>query len=205
MKYTTNTHNNSLWTKVMASLMAFVFAVGYVFAIPSIDATNLQTTAGVLVNGTSTSLSIAAPNKSVLTWQAFGSGTSTIDAGQRIEYTLPTANSSVLNIVAGGAASVVNGAIESNGRVFILNPNGVLIGGTSTINAAGLYVSTVDDPTVALGYWNANSKLPSQDNLPTSVLTNGVTLNDGAVLQSIGENITIASRATNIGGAMCYW
>jgi filamentous hemagglutinin family protein len=202
MKYNKNTHNNSLWTKAMSSLMVFVFAVAHVFALPSIDATNLQTTAGVLVNGTANTLSISAPNKAVLNWQAFGSGTSTIDAGQRIEYTLPAANASVLNIVSGGAASTINGAIESNGKVFILNPNGVLIGGTSTINVAGLYVSTVDDPTVSLGYWNTNGKLPSQDNLPTSVLTNGVTVTDGAVLQAVTENITIASRNTNIGGAI---
>ena len=202
MKYNnTNTRNNSFWTKTFSLFMAFVFA-GYVFAIPSIDVSNLQTTTGVNVTGTATTLNVSAPNKAVLSWQAFGSGTSTFNTGERIEYTLPSAGSSVLNIVTGGAASTINGAIESNGKVFILNPGGVLIGGTSTINVAGLYVSTVDDPTVSLGYWNTNGKLPSQDNLPTSVLVNGVTVNDGAIIQSVGDSITIASRAANIGGAV---
>jgi hypothetical protein len=58
MKYNKNTHNNSLWTKTMSSLMVFVFAVAHVFALPSIDATNLQTTAGVLANGTGRLLAV---------------------------------------------------------------------------------------------------------------------------------------------------
>jgi len=199
MKYNKKTLNNSLFTKVLACLMVFVFAVDTVSAVPSIAPTNLQTTAGVTVTGAGTTLSIVAPNKSVLTWQNFGSGTDTIAIGDALNYTLPSNNASVLNIVAGGSSSTINGTLSSNGNVYVLNPNGILIGGSARIDVNRLGLSTSDNPSFASFYFQQNGFLPSQDGL-TPVAGN-TTINNGAII-AVSENITIVSKNITVNGVL---
>ena len=198
MKYN-NTRNNSLLVKLFASMMLFVVTVTSVFAIPSITPTNLQTTAGVTVTGAGTTLSIVAPNKSVLTWQNFGSGTDTIAIGDALNYTLPSNNASVLNIVAGGASSTINGTISSNGNVYVLNPNGILVGGSARIDVNRLGLSTSDNPSFASFYFQQNGFLPSQDGL--APVAGNTTINNGSII-AVSENITLVSKNITINGVL---
>jgi len=198
MKYN-NTQNNSLLVKLFASMMLFVVTVTSVFAIPGITSTNLQTTAGVTVTGAGTTLSIVAPNKSVLTWQNFGSGTDTIAIGDALNYTLPSNNSSVLNIVAGGASSTINGTLSSNGNVYVLNPNGILIGGSARIDVNRLGLSTSDNPSFASFYFQQNGVIPSQDGLVP--VAGNTTINNGAII-AVSENITLVSKNITVNGVL---
>ena len=198
MKYN-NTRNNSLLVKLFASMMLFVVTVTNVFAIPGITSTNLQTTAGVTVTGAGTTLSIVAPNKSVLTWQNFGSGTDTIAIGDALNYTLPSNNASVLNIVAGGASSTINGTISSNGNVYVLNPNGILVGGSARIDVNRLGLSTSDNPSFASFYFQQNGFLPSQDGL--APVAGNTTINNGSII-AVSENITLVSKNITINGVL---
>ena len=198
MKYN-NTRNNSLLVKLFASMIVFVVTVTSVFAIPSITPTNLQTTAGVTVTGAGTTLSIVAPNKSVLTWQNFGSGTDTIAIGDALNYTLPSNNASVLNIVAGGASSTINGTISSNGNVYVLNPNGILIGGSARIDVNRLGLSTSDNPSFASFYFQQNGVIPSQDGLVP--VAGNTTINNGSII-AVSENITLVSKNITINGVL---
>ena len=198
MKYN-NTRNNSLLVKLFASMIVFVVTVTSVFAIPSITHTNLQTKAGVTVTGAGTTLSIVAPNKSVLTWQNFGSGTDTIAIGDALNYTLPSNNASVLNIVAGGASSTINGTISSNGNVYVLNPNGILIGGSARIDVNRLGLSTSDNPSFASFYFQQNGVIPSQDGLVP--VAGNTTINNGSII-AVSENITLVSKNITINGVL---
>lgn len=193
-----NTLNNSLFVKTISSLMVFVFAVASVFAIPGITSTNLQTTAGVTVTGAGNTLNITAPDKSVLTWQAFGSGADTIAITDTLNYALPSKNASVLNVVAGGANTTIDGAILSNGNVYVLNPNGIVIGGGARIDTNRFYLGTSDNPSFAAYYFAQNGKLPSQDGLAT--IAGNTTVNANAIIKAT-ENITIVSKNVTIGGA----
>jgi filamentous hemagglutinin family protein len=198
MKYN-NTQNNSLLVKLFASMMLFVVTVTSVFAIPGITSTNLQTTSGVTVTGAGTTLSIVAPNKSVLTWQNFGSGTDTIAIGDALNYTLPSNNASVLNIVAGGASSTINGTLSSNGNVYVLNPNGILIGGSARIDVNRLGLSTSDNTSFASFYFQQNGFLPSQDGLVP--VAGNTTISNGAII-AVSENITLVSKNITVGGVL---
>ena len=198
MKYN-NTRNNSLLVKLFASMIVFVVTVTSVFAIPSITSTNLQTTAGVTVNGVGTTMNVTAPNKAVLNWQAFGSGTDTIAIGDVLNYTLPSNNASVLNIVAGGASSTINGTISSNGNVYVLNPNGILIGGSARIDVNRLGLSTSDNPSFASFYFQQNGFLPSQDGLVP--VAGNTTINNGSII-AVSENITLVSKNITINGVL---
>lgn len=200
MKYNNNTLNNSLWAKVMTSLTVFVFALANVFALPGITATNLQTTAGVNVTANGNSLTFTTPDKAVLTWQAFGSGADSIGANDALNYVLPTKNASVLNVVTGGASTAIDGSITSNGNVFVLNPNGLLVGNGARIETNKLVLSTSDNPAFATFLFAQEGRLPSQAGLST-VPAGTTTVNNGAII-SVGENITIQSKNVLIGGVV---
>jgi hypothetical protein len=199
MKKNNNTLSNSLFTKIFASLMVFAFAVANVLALPGVTSTNLQTTAGVTTSVNGSTLSITAPDKSVLTWQAFGSGADSIGVTDALNYALPSKNASVLNIVAGGASTTIDGSITSNGNVFVLNPNGILVGAGARIDVNGFYLGTSDAASgLTAYYFQQNGRLPSQDGLTSLAGNTAVTA--GSVIK-VTDNITIASKNITIGGS----
>jgi filamentous hemagglutinin family protein len=126
--------NFSLKKLLLSALVAGPLAIlpAPLWALPSTAATNLTTSStsitfsGVLDGVAPGALNITAPDKSILTWQNFG-----INAADTINYLLPSTTASVLNNVAGGAASTIAGAINSNGNVYVLNPAGIVISQTS--------------------------------------------------------------------------
>lgn len=144
-------------------------------------------------------LQVTAPNKSVLTWQNFGSGTNTIGTGDTINYVLPSASASVLNIVAGGVRTQVDGTISSNGNVFVLNPNGILIGGGARIETNAFILSTSGDTAFASYYFQQNGKIPAQDGL--SSVAGTATIGTGAII-NVTDNIAIFAKNVDVSGAL---
>lgn len=194
-----NTQSGKIFAKIAFLTALFLGAVTGVWALPGTGATNLQTTAGVTAALNNGALVITAPDKSVLTWQAFGSGTDTIGVSDTLNYVLPGKTSSVLNIVAGGASTTIDGSINSNGNVFILNPNGVVVGSGARIETNRLLLSTSDNPAFASYYFQQNGKLPSQDGLVPAA--GSATVNTGAIV-SVTDNITINAKNFTLNGAV---
>jgi filamentous hemagglutinin family protein len=177
------------------------------WALPDTAATNLTTSAGVTtqVVGTTT-LNITAPDKAILTWQAFGSGASTIAAGDVINYFLPSSSSSVLNSVSGGAASTIAGSIISNGNVYILNPAGIVFTPTAQVNTGGFYASTVAEPS---GFFSINGSLSFTGSSTSNIIVQGTGVTSGvdtATIQATGtgNNIYLAGNAVDIQGGKFY-
>jgi len=75
----------------------------------------------------------------VINWQSFSIG-----ANGRVTFNQPNAQSVALNRVVGVDPSVVMGTLAANGRVFLVNPNGVLFGAGSSVNVGGLVASTLN-------------------------------------------------------------
>ncbi|TXD99469.1 filamentous hemagglutinin N-terminal domain-containing protein [Mitsuaria sp. TWR114] len=65
-------------------------------------------------------------------WQSFN-----IAPGSTVQFQQPSAASIALNRVTGGDVSLIQGALKSNGQVFLLNPNGVLFSSTARWTWAG--------------------------------------------------------------------
>lgn len=196
-KNNNNTQSGGVFTKIAFLTALILGAVTGAWALPGTGSTNLQTTAGVTTSVLGSELTITAPNKSVLTWQAFGSGANTIGAADTLNYVLPSSTSSVLNIVAGGASTVIDGYLNSNGNVFILNPQGVLIGSGARFELNKLVVSTSDNPAFATYFFQQNGELPSQRGLVAAA--GDVSVNGGAVF-AVTENITINARNVDVKG-----
>ncbi|MDH5538418.1 MAG: filamentous hemagglutinin N-terminal domain-containing protein, partial [Rhizobacter sp.] len=81
----------------------------------------------------------SATNRAVIEWSSFSIGR---DA--RVNMAQPNAQSVLLNRVMSDEMSQIFGGLSANGRVFILNPFGVLFGGTAQVNVGGLVASSLD-------------------------------------------------------------
>jgi filamentous hemagglutinin family protein len=77
-------------------------------------------------------------DKLLTEWQSFN-----VDAGQRVTFHQPSTTSIALNRIVGQDGSAIHGSIDANGRVFLVNPNGVLFGKGAQVNVGGLVASTL--------------------------------------------------------------
>jgi filamentous hemagglutinin family protein len=76
--------------------------------------------------------------RAIVDWQGFSIG-----AGNAVNITQPGASSILLNRVTGTDPSTIAGSLTANGRVFLVNPSGVLFTGSSSVNVGGLVASTL--------------------------------------------------------------
>ncbi|HRQ89519.1 MAG TPA: filamentous hemagglutinin N-terminal domain-containing protein, partial [Bacteroidia bacterium] len=75
----------------------------------------------------------------IIDWQGFS-----ISAGELTQFLQPGSSSAVLNRVTGGDPSAIHGALQANGNVFLINPSGILVGPSGSIDVHGLVLSTLD-------------------------------------------------------------
>ena len=77
--------------------------------------------------------------RAFIEWDSFNVGASEI-----VDFNQPSANAITANKVTGIAPSEILGRINANGRIFIINGNGVVFGENSVIDSAGLMATTHD-------------------------------------------------------------
>lgn len=80
-------------------------------------------------------------NKAIIEWEGFS-----ISAGEVTKFIQPGADASVLNRVTSGDTSSIEGTLEANGKVLLINPNGILFGAGARVDTAGFIASTLDVP-----------------------------------------------------------
>ncbi|HHF5475908.1 TPA: filamentous hemagglutinin N-terminal domain-containing protein [Haemophilus influenzae] len=92
-------------------------------------------------------------NKAQINWKSFDIG-----KNKEVEFKQPDANSVAYNRVTGGNASQIQGKLTANGKVYLANPNGVIITKEAEINVAGLLATTKDLEKISEnGNSNSNS------------------------------------------------
>ncbi len=78
-------------------------------------------------------------NRAIVNWQSFSVG-----AGETTRINLPSSLSAILNRVTGSDPSSIAGQISSNGQVYLINPNGIVIGPNGRINTSAFVASTLN-------------------------------------------------------------
>lgn len=84
-------------------------------------------------------LNITSTPGAIVNWQQFN-----INVGETTRFIQHDADSAILNRVTGRNPSQILGRLQSNGRVFLINPNGVIFGQNAVVNTAGLITSTLN-------------------------------------------------------------
>ena len=97
----------------------------------------------------------------------------------------------VLNRVVGVNPSLILGTLQSNGRVFLINPNGIVVGPNAQIDVAGLVASTLNitDKDFAAG------RMKFGDTPNAAALVNQGTISTPAG----GQVVLLAPRVENSG------
>lgn len=126
-----------------------------------------------------------SPN-AIINWSSFS-----ISAGEMVRFIQQNSSSSVLNRITGQDPSRIMGALQSNGRVFLINPNGIMFGAGSQVNVAGLVASTL-----AI----SNSDFLAGKNKFTAGDVTGAVSNMGAITTPSGGQVyLIAPDVSNSG------
>ncbi|MBS0627099.1 MAG: filamentous hemagglutinin N-terminal domain-containing protein, partial [Verrucomicrobia bacterium] len=85
------------------------------------------------------SMVIEVSDQSIINYQSFNVG-----AEEMVRFVQPSTSSVVLNRVTGKEGSEILGKMESNGKVFLVNPNGVFFGADAQVDMGSLITSTLD-------------------------------------------------------------
>ncbi len=98
----------------------------------------VQGSAAISQSGSVTNIN-QSTNKAIINWQGFSIG-----ANETVNFNQPSSAAATLNRVIGNETSVISGALNANGQIFIVNSAGVLFGKGAQVNVGGLVASTLD-------------------------------------------------------------
>ena len=136
-----------------------------------------------------------ATSRGIINWQSFDIGSSA-----SVEFKQLDASSVTLNRVTQGAGSVIAGKLSANGKVYVVNPNGVLFTKSAQVNVGGLVASTAD---IANADFMAGKEVFTTNGATGSVINQGIiTAGEGGQVVLIGGTIsnqgTITARNGNV-------
>ncbi len=124
-------------------------------------------------------------DRAILHWQDFS-----IPAGNTTTFVQPSAASAALNRVTGGNPSALHGRLQANGRIYLVNPNGILVGPGGVVDTAGFLASTLDV---------SDSEFLSGGDLTFKGGSAAAVVNLGKIGASEGDVILIARTVENHG------
>jgi len=75
----------------------------------------------------------------IINWGSFNIG-----SAATVKFNQPNANASTLNRVVGGELSQIAGTLSANGKVILINPNGVIFNNGSRVDVGGIVATTMN-------------------------------------------------------------
>ncbi len=124
-------------------------------------------------------------DKMIANWQEFSIG-----KDHTVNFKQPSSSSVALNRVLGSDVSCIQGNLNANGRVFLINPNGVLFDRSAQVDVGGILASTHDITNQNF----LNNKYSFSGSSLSSVINRGkIKVSDG------GTAAFIAARIENSG------
>ncbi len=142
--------------------------------------------ANIVQNGTVTNIN-QSTQKASINWQSFS-----IASNETVNFNQPNSSSITLNRVIGNERSVIDGALNANGQVWLLNSNGVLFGKNASINTAGLLATTakLSDEDFQTGNYNFKNA------------TANSVINEGTITISDSGSLILASNEVRNNGTI---
>jgi filamentous hemagglutinin family protein len=127
---------NNFKRKLLIAAVVSCFSSEVAWAVPT-GASVISGRASISTSGST--MTVTNTPKAIINWASFG-----IAAGETVKFIQQSARSSVLNRVTGSDPSNILGALQSNGKVFLINPNGIMFGASSRVDVNGLVASTLN-------------------------------------------------------------
>ncbi len=124
-------------------------------------------------------------NRAIIDWSSFSIG-----AGELTKFIQPTAASALLNRVTGADPSNLLGSLQSNGQIFLINRNGIVVGQGARIDAGGFVASSLDA---------SNAQFLAGGDLLLSGESGAAVANLGSIDASEGNVYLVAQQVANTG------
>lgn len=125
----------------IAGAVAALFAASYM-PLALANPTGAQVVAGtVSINspGAGQMHITQGSSNAIVNWNAFSIG-----SGEAVRISQPSASAALLNRVTGNDPSVIAGRLQANGKVFLVNPAGVIFAPGSSVNVGSMIASTLN-------------------------------------------------------------
>ena len=170
-------------TKLVSQFLTLSFLLSQPFYLPYLHA---APTGGEVVGGSgsinqsdlTTTINQNSQNLAI-DWQSFD-----VNTNERVQFIQPNSSSIALNRILGNNGSTIQGQIDANGQVILVNPNGIFFTSTATINVGGIVASSLD--------------MTPSDFMNGTYIFNEVLGTDGAVINSGIINASLGG--SSIGG-----
>lgn len=142
--------------------------------------------ASISQSGTATTINQGS-DRAVINWSRFSVG-----KDESVRFNQPSNTSATLNRVTGAERSEILGSMSANGHVFLINPNGVLVGAGAQVNVGGFIASTLDmnDDDFMSGKINLNGE-------STAAVTN-----EGEINAAEGGTVVLVAPEVNNAGTI---
>jgi filamentous hemagglutinin family protein len=129
-------------------------------------------------------------DKAIIDWQSFS-----IASGEKVRFYQPSSTSVTLNRVVGYDPTNILGQMSSNGKIFLLNPYGVVFGAGARIDVGGMVASTLS--MANSDFLASRYSLTSID--PSAPAQRGEVRNDGTISSPGGLVVLAGPSVTNTG------
>ncbi len=196
--------------KLLGTLSPLSLITGLVMGVlPMMALANPNLPTGGQIVGGQGSISVAGNQMTIhqgsqnmaANWNSFDIG-----KNNTVQFVQPNSSAVALNRVTGGHESQIMGSLNANGKVFLINPNGVLFGKGASVNTAGLVASTKNINTADFMKGNytfsggsvAGAEVVNQGSLTTTkggfiVLAANRVKNSGHIITPSGKAVLAAA------------
>ncbi|WP_161599039.1 GLUG motif-containing protein [Aidingimonas lacisalsi] len=120
-------------------------------------------------------------HRAAIEWERFSIG-----KGKTVRFKQPGSDAAALNRVTGDQVSEIRGALEANGRVFLVNPSGVTFSPSARVDVGALVASTLDISTE--DFMNGNYRFEG-DSANAVVNQGNITTAEGGTVAMIAAEI----------------
>lgn len=175
---------------VLATSLAWCFSVAHSAPIDG------QVTSGagtVSQSGSTTTITQGSQNLS-MTWKSFNIGRT-----ESVNFVQPNTNAIAVNRILDTNGTQILGSLNANGKVYLVNPNGILFGTGAQVNVGSLVASTLDLSDSSL----ASNERSFSGTGRGSVINQGtITAADGGYVVLLGNTVsnegTVSARLGTI-------
>ncbi|WP_322058892.1 filamentous hemagglutinin N-terminal domain-containing protein, partial [Paraburkholderia sp. J63] len=183
-----STRQQAFRLAVMPAMLTAAF--GYMNSAWAVQGGVVAAGSGTIGTQGNTTTITQSTDRMVVNWNNFD-----IAKNQAVAIKQPSATSAILNRVTTAAPTQIDGSLTANGRVFVVNPSGVMFSKTSQVNVGSLVASTLSvdsqkfmdggEPVTGIMNFSAGGG-------------NGVVSNDGQMTASEAV-VLLGAQATNQG------
>lgn len=139
MKYTKHSNGVEESTPIFALKILFLALCGFNTSIHAAPTGGVVSTGSATIQSSgATTVVTQGSQKAIVNWQGFNVGTN-----EAVNFVQPNSSAVILNRVQSPNGSVIQGQITANGKVFLINPNGILFSQGSSVNVGGFVASSL--------------------------------------------------------------